>query len=99
MFYLRPRFYKFLPPDDRPPEWEKYAEEDEMKWQQEQNDKTNGKAKTSEKRSSISSVASTASDLNDSMSHLSPSVVEDDDDDGDETEDEKEPVVKKLRMD
>mmetsp|Transcript_32033 Transcript_32033/g.77833 ORF Transcript_32033/g.77833 Transcript_32033/m.77833 type:complete len:1506 (-) Transcript_32033:63-4580(-) len=95
MFYLRPRFYKFLPPDERPDEWEKYAEEDDIKWQQEQKDRKAGKQKKKEKRSSISSVTSTASDPMETSSNPSPSIQ----DDGEETEDEKEPVVKKLRMD
>ena len=36
MFYLRPAFYKFLPEDERPPNWEVYAEEDELAYQNEQ---------------------------------------------------------------
>lgn len=94
MFYLRPRFYKFLPPDERPDGWEQCAEEDDTKWQQEQQDKNAGKQKK-EKRSSISSVTSNLSDQIETSSNPSPSVQ----DDGEETEDEKEPVVKKLRMD
>lgn len=35
MFYLRPRYYKHLPPHERPEGWEAYAEEDERKWQEE----------------------------------------------------------------
>lgn len=34
-FYLRPRFYHLLPPDERPPEWEKYSKEDEVLWKEE----------------------------------------------------------------
>jgi hypothetical protein len=35
MFYLRPRFYRYLPPDERPVDWEKYAADDEILWQDE----------------------------------------------------------------
>ena len=40
MFYLRPKFYKYLPPDERPNDWEKYAAEDEIKWRQEQEEES-----------------------------------------------------------
>ncbi|CAB9513014.1 ISWI chromatin-remodeling complex ATPase ISW2 [Seminavis robusta] len=36
MFYLRPRHYKHLPPNERPEGWEVYAAEDERKFQEEQ---------------------------------------------------------------
>ena len=36
MFFLRPRYYKYLLPDDRPIGWEKYAAEDDVKWKEEQ---------------------------------------------------------------
>jgi hypothetical protein len=42
-FYLRPRFYRFLPPSERPPEWEKYAEQDEQLWLEEQAKKKEAK--------------------------------------------------------
>ena len=34
-FYLRPRYYHLLPEDERPKDWERYAKEDELKWQEE----------------------------------------------------------------
>ena len=34
-FYLRPRFYHYLPVEDRPKNWEKYAKEDELAWKEE----------------------------------------------------------------
>jgi hypothetical protein len=104
MFYLRPRYYKHLLPEDLPPGWEKYAEEDERKWHMElTKEASNGaKKQKKEKRTSTSSVASTGSDQLDeledqleSASNVSPSVV---DDDGDETEEEGEPVSKQLKM-
>ena len=35
VFYLRPRYYKYLPPEERPADWEKYAALDEQAWQEE----------------------------------------------------------------
>lgn len=35
VFYLRPRFYKHLRPEDRPGGWEIYAEEDDILWEAE----------------------------------------------------------------
>lgn len=34
-FYLRPRFYHYLPAEERPNNWEKYAKEDELAWEEE----------------------------------------------------------------
>jgi len=34
-FFLRPRFYFYLPPEERPSDWEKYAKIDERAWQEE----------------------------------------------------------------
>jgi hypothetical protein len=34
-FFLRPRFYHLIPENERPPEWEKYAKEDEILWEEE----------------------------------------------------------------
>lgn len=34
-FYLRPRFYHHLAEEDRPNDWERFAKEDELKWQEE----------------------------------------------------------------
>lgn len=96
MFYLRPRYYKHLLPEDRPAGWEKYAEEDERKFDVEQLALDGSKNQKKESRMSTSSVASTASDQMETASNVSPSVV---DDDGDETEEEEaEPVAKKLKM-
>jgi SWI/SNF-related matrix-associated actin-dependent regulator of chromatin subfamily A member 5 len=92
MFYLRPRFYKHLSPDELPEGWEKYAEEDESKWQQEKANKKASSAKSEEKAESVTS------DKMESASNVSPSVVEEDDDDGEETEDEGEPAVKRLKL-
>ena len=86
MFYLRPCFYKYLPEDERPDDWERYAEEDEQRWLEEQDE-----TKASPKASSDN-----ASDTNFSTANgISPSVAEDDED---ETEDEGEPVSKKLKV-
>lgn len=39
MFYLRGRFYHLLPENDRPENWQKYAEEDEVLFQEEEQQK------------------------------------------------------------
>ena len=107
MFYLRPKFYKFLPEDERPNEWERYAEEDEVRWQMEMS-----KKRPNVDHQSVGSerAESVTSDRMDSASNISPSIgddgnedeEEDDneevDDDGEETEDEREPVSKRLKM-
>jgi len=36
MFYLRPRYYHHLYAEDCPDDWELYAEEDDLLWEQEQ---------------------------------------------------------------
>lgn len=46
MFYLRPRFYRYLPETGRPDNWQEAAAEDEQKWQDE---KRKAKAEKSEK--------------------------------------------------
>jgi hypothetical protein len=95
-FYLRPRFYHYLPPDERPENWETYAAMDEKAWEDEQ---TNRKRKQTTLSERAESAASLASDKVDSASNMSPSVggsVAD----GDETEDERDeqPVVKKRKI-
>jgi hypothetical protein len=100
MFYLRPKFYKYLPPDERPPGWEKYAEEDEIKWQQEKEEEREQKEAAKAKRRRTGDSESVTSDLAESASNVSPSVGEGEED-GDETEDEdddSEPVAKKLKV-
>lgn len=49
MFYLRPRFYKYLPANERPADWEALAEEDERKWQEEEAQAATDKKKKEEK--------------------------------------------------
>merc|ERR1712238_126074 len=106
MFYLRPRYYKYLYPEDRPDDWEIFSEEDDLLWEREQEEmrlnkekeklmktkKKPGKNPTEAVESN--DVESISSDRLDNASNVSPSV--DGDDDGDKTEDEegKEPDVK-----
>jgi hypothetical protein len=45
IFYLRPCFYKHLPPDERPEGWEKYAAEDERLLEEEKQRKREDKKK------------------------------------------------------
>merc|ERR1712028_257969 len=111
MFYLRPRYYKYLCPEDRPDDWEIFSEEDDLLWEREQEEmrlnkekeklmKTKKKAgKNPTEAVESNDVESISSDRLDNASNVSPSV--DGDDDGDETEDEegKEPDVKKIKAD
>ncbi len=103
MFYLRPKFYKFLPPDERPKDWEKYAAEDEIKWQKEKEEerlkKQAEKAKAKAEGLSGTDAESVNSDRVDTASNASPSLAGGEG--GDETEDEGEvgePAGKKLKM-
>ena len=43
MFYLRPRYYKHLHPEDRPDNWEKFAALDDQLWEMEEEQKMNEK--------------------------------------------------------
>jgi hypothetical protein len=89
MFFLRPRFYKHLPPDERPEGWETYAEMDEKAWRGEQ-------AERKRKRGMLENAERVASDkMEESASNRSPAtssvadeevlVDETDDDEGEET--------------
>lgn len=51
-FYLRPRYYKYLPEAERPPEWERFAALDEELWAQQKL-----KKETEGKKSAASSIA------------------------------------------
>lgn len=44
MFYLRPCFYKYLPPSERPVDWEDYAFEDESRYEEEMERRREAKA-------------------------------------------------------
>ena len=86
--YLRPAFYKYLPEDERPPNWEPYAEEDEKMYNEEQ-------AKmVSDEPDSIPSADSPTSAERVSSSDLAMTG------EGDETEDEDaaSPASKKPRV-
>ncbi|KAL3919052.1 MAG: hypothetical protein SGILL_003948 [Bacillariaceae sp.] len=110
MFYLRPKFYKFLPPDERPKDWETYAAEDEIKWVQEKEQAKQKKA-AAERMKKLAeggggggsgtddgdSVTSAPPD--DSVSNMSPSVA------GGNTDDEgrsdasiPSPPAKKMKV-
>jgi SWI/SNF-related matrix-associated actin-dependent regulator of chromatin subfamily A member 5 len=104
MFYLRPRFYKYLPPGDRPKDWERFAEEDEQKWKEEQEEERQRKEEAKKaKPAGGGDVESVLSDRIESASNVSPSVA--DGGEGEETEDEGgdgneqgHPVAKKLKI-
>jgi SWI/SNF-related matrix-associated actin-dependent regulator of chromatin subfamily A member 5 len=102
MFYLRPRFYKYLPVTDRPKDWERYAQEDEERYKEEQEEETQKKEEAKKGSSNKAGGGgggadgeSVLSDRIESASNVSPSAAtadgdKDDDDDDDETEDEEE---------
>lgn len=109
MFYLRPRFYKYLPPDDRPKNWERFAEEDDQKWMEEQEEERKRKeaavksAKAAGKGMANGDAESVLSDRAESVSNVSPSVADGDGEGGDETEEESGAdgggrVAKKLKI-
>lgn len=106
-FYLRPRLYHLLPPDERPSDWERYAKEDELRYKAELAEKGEEKGKKDKptkntNNSSKSSVASVASET-DSIDNMSVgasevgSAEQSEPDDGEETEEEHvdEPAKKK----
>lgn len=101
VFYLRPRFYKYLPEEERPKGWEKYAAEDEAKYQEEKAKKGSNGGRSEKDFDSSSDLKGLGSDRASEVASAasSPPDVEDvGDGDGDETEDEVEPVPKKLKM-
>lgn len=95
MFYLRPRFYKFLPADERPEGWEKCAEIDERSWELEKQSNGSSGGKKKKRSSTDDATESVTSEKAETASNVSPSVV---DDDGEETGDETIPATKKLRV-
>ncbi|KAL3915861.1 MAG: hypothetical protein SGILL_005448 [Bacillariaceae sp.] len=111
MFYLRPKFYKYLPPDERPKDWEKWAAEDEIKWAQEQEAKKRKRA-SSEKLKKEAGAAESGTDDNESVgsdraasvsnSNMSPSVASaaaaDDTEDERPSEPSETPPAKKLKV-
>lgn len=98
MFYLRPRFYKHLHPEDRPDNWEKFADFDDKLWEMEKEQKRLKKEKAMKKAAEAMDGESVSSDRLESASNVSPSV--NGDDDGEETEDDGggESAVKRLKV-
>jgi len=99
-FYLRPKFYKHLGPEDTKPEnWEHLMREDAVLFSKEQEQKkTEQKTKDQQMKDLISETASTKSQTSDGgEAGGGASVAEDD---GDETEDETtgEPPLKKSKV-
>lgn len=88
MFYLRPRYYRYLPPEDRPEGWEQYAEMDEKAWQAEQEER---KLKKSDKDGD-------SSERMENASNISPSVGDEDENDEDETEEDGAGAAKRMKI-
>jgi hypothetical protein len=96
MFYLRPRYYKHLHPEDRPDNWEKFAALDDQLWEMEQEQKRIKKEKAIKAAEAIADGESVSSDRLELASNVSPSVTGDDD-----TEDEggsSESATKRLKV-
>ena len=108
-FYLRPRFYHYLPAEQRPKDWEKSAKEDEIAWKEEC--EAMAKAKANKDRQvrelmegSTRSQQDEESEAMDISSQLSADFGETND--GDETEEEEEdeeaeielPATKRKKM-
>ena len=95
MFYLRPRYYKYLLPEDRPDNWEKFAALDNQLWEMEEESKRLKKEKALKHAAAeVAADAESASEVE--ASNVSPSVTGDDD-----TEDEGgsgESAVKRLKV-
>ncbi len=96
MFYLRPRYYKHLEPEERPDNWEKFAALDDQLWEMEQESKRLKKEKAL-KNAAAEAAADVESVSSDQLaSNVSPSVNGDDD-----TEDEgggNESTAKRLKV-
>merc|ERR1712176_1637720 len=95
MFYLRPRYYKHLHPEDRPDNWEKFAALDDQLWEMEEEQKRIKKEKAIKiAEAAVADVDSISSD--NIASNVSPPVTGDDD-----TEDEGgggESAAKRLKV-
>lgn len=94
MFYLRPRYYKYLLPEERPDNWEKFAALDDQLWEMEEESKRLKKEKVLKSAAEAAADAESVSEVE--ASNVSPSVTGDDD-----TEDESgngEPAVKRLKV-
>jgi hypothetical protein len=95
MFYLRARFYHLLPENERPNDWEKLAEEDELLWKQEQLEKKKEKEQKEEKIKVLMEDSTAKSQISE-IDSVSDIVVEAElVDDGAENEDEKPPAKKR----
>jgi hypothetical protein len=102
-FYLRPRFYHMLPEEERPKDWERFAKEDDLKWQEEcRKAKELKDIKAQQMKdmrgdpssSQASGELSVSTSLDTSMAAKSLASQEEDD----ETEDD-EPALKKIKVD
>jgi hypothetical protein len=95
MFYLRARHYHLLPENERPNDWEKLAEEDELLWKQEQLEKKKEKEQKEEKIKVLMEDSTAKSQISE-IDSVSDIVVEAElVDDGAENEDEKPPAKKR----
>jgi SLIDE len=107
MFYLRPAFYKFLPEDERPENWEVYADADEQLYGEEQGKRAaaaaaaENEADSPTPRVSNSETASMVDGEGDETEDDGDDIddEEEDDDDDDAVDGGGEPDAKRQRVD
>ncbi|KAL7558628.1 hypothetical protein ACA910_019459 [Epithemia clementina (nom. ined.)] len=94
MIFLRPAFYKYLRPEDRPDGWEPYAAADEILYKEEQEKKEASSPTGTDNGSPMARISSSDATAvsNDGIDGESNDGVE-----GEETEDEDGPAPKKVR--
>merc|ERR1712151_1463970 len=68
-------YYHILPPNERPGNWEEFAEEDEAKWQEEQKHKSSKKLTLEDKKYSHSGMLSISSPSSNKISSATPSAT------------------------
>ena len=107
IFFLRPKFYSLLPESERPEDWERYAKEDELLFQEESRKEKEEKLKKDQSIKDMMDDATVSSQteetsIADSM-QLDSKVNGSQDNDADSTEDEAEaehglePPAKKIK--
>jgi hypothetical protein len=102
VFFLRPRCYKYLPENERPVDWEKYAEADEVAYQEEKarEKEEKQKSKSESFRLSIGTEASNAdSSTGEFLTGTDAEAEEVDADDGSDDNESSGQERKKAKLD
>jgi hypothetical protein len=109
MFYLRPAFYKFLPEEERPENWEVFANADEQLYGEEQGKRAAASENEADSPTTKTTNDETASSMVDGEGDETEDDGDDDDDDDEEDDDggdrddneeddDDEPDAKKQRL-